>query len=217
MRVLCAIKQIMLLNSDTAPAAATVADAIISLYTDVAERRKLYSVAVSYLRPPLYSIADLDDLIQDAFMLAWRGRESYRGVNESGRRAEVGSWIGAIVCNLALARIRDSQSPKRDVRKTVEWSDVFARILPDPSPTPEQRVIERERETAPAQACVGRLAGLLSVLTPAEREVTVRVLNGGRVGASQKASHSRAMARLRRTVRVTVTVDLSNTPGHLTA
>ena len=199
----------MLLNSDTAPAAATVADAIISLYTDVAERRKLYSVAVSYLRPPLYSIADLDDLIQDAFMLAWRGRESYRGVNEAGRRAEVGSWIGAIVCNLALARIRDSQSPKRDVRKTVEWSDVFARILPDPSPTPEQRVIERERETA--------LAGLLSVLTPAEREVTVRVLNGGRVGASQKASHSRAMAKLRRTVRVTVTVDLSNTPGHLTA
>jgi RNA polymerase sigma-70 factor (ECF subfamily) len=92
---------------------------IVENYTDYA-----YNIAYRMLNNP----ADADDVVQDAFLSAYRARERFRG------DAQVTTWLYRIVVNAALQKIRKDKKPKAMTQSGVEEMDIK-----DWSPGPELR------------------------------------------------------------------------------
>ena len=97
---------------------------IVEQYTDYA-----YNIAYRMLNNP----ADADDVVQDAFLSAYRARDRFRG------DAQVTTWLYRIVVNAALQRIRKDKKPRAMAAGTVEDIDVV-----DWSPGPESQTLNGE-------------------------------------------------------------------------
>jgi RNA polymerase sigma-70 factor (ECF subfamily) len=97
---------------------------IVENYTDYA-----YNIAYRMLNNP----ADADDVVQDAFLSAYRARERFRG------DAQVTTWLYRIVVNAALQKIRKDKKPKAMTQSGVEEMDIK-----DWSPGPESQTLNSE-------------------------------------------------------------------------
>ncbi|MEX2599051.1 MAG: sigma-70 family RNA polymerase sigma factor [Dehalococcoidia bacterium] len=102
--------------------------AIVEEYTDFA-----YNIAYRMLNNP----ADADDVVQDAFLSAYRARDRFRG------DAAVTTWLYRIVVNAALQRMRKDRKPRAMTQGGVEELDIV-----DREPGPESQTLNTElRET----------------------------------------------------------------------
>ena len=97
---------------------------VVEQYTDHA-----YNLAYRILHDP----ADADDVVQDAFLSAYRARDRFRG------DAEVTTWLHRIVVNAALQRIRRERRPREMAQSGVEEIEV-----PDWTPGPEESTLNSE-------------------------------------------------------------------------
>ena len=97
---------------------------IVEQYTDYA-----YNIAYRMLNNP----ADADDVVQDAFLSAYRARDRFRG------DAQVTTWLYRIVVNAALQKIRKERKPQRMNQGSVEDIDIV-----DWSPGPESQTLNSE-------------------------------------------------------------------------
>jgi RNA polymerase sigma-70 factor (ECF subfamily) len=110
---------------------------IVEEYTGYA-----YNIAYRMLNNP----ADADDVVQDAFLSAYRARDRFRG------DAQVTTWLYRIVVNAALQRIRKDKKPRAMAAGTVEDIDVV-----DWSPGPESQTLNAELKDK-LEAAIGELS-----------------------------------------------------------
>jgi RNA polymerase sigma-70 factor (ECF subfamily) len=92
---------------------------IVEHYTDHA-----YNIAYRMLNNP----ADADDVVQDAFLSAYRARDRFRG------DAQVTTWLYRIVVNAALQKIRKERKPKLMAQGNVDELEIA-----DWTPVPSRR------------------------------------------------------------------------------
>ena len=97
---------------------------IVEQYTDYA-----YNIAYRMLN----NSADADDVVQDAFLSAYRARDRFRG------DAQVTTWLYRIVVNAALQKIRKERKPQRTGQASVEDVEIV-----DWSPGPESQTLNAE-------------------------------------------------------------------------
>src|SRR5512134_3936426 len=77
---------------------------------------------------------ELDDLVQEVFVIAFRGLERFRG------DAKLSTWLYRICVNVALGRLR---AKGRKGGETVPYGDLFA-DTDDGAASPEERAGARE-------------------------------------------------------------------------
>jgi len=101
-----------------------------------ANNRRLFRIARSVVGDD----GEAEDVLQEAYLRAFRGLESFRG------ESAFGTWLGRIVINEALGRVRRR-------RPTVEWTEAMeesanAEIIPFPGggapPDPERGAAQRQ-------------------------------------------------------------------------
>ncbi len=97
---------------------------IVEQYTDYA-----YNIAYRMVNNP----ADADDVVQDAFVSAYRARGRFRG------DAQVTTWLYRIVVNAALQKIRKEKRPREMTQGGVEELEVA-----DWTPGPESAALNTE-------------------------------------------------------------------------
>ena len=97
---------------------------IVEQYTNYA-----YNIAYRMMNNP----ADADDVVQDAFLSAYRARDRFRG------DAQVTTWLYRIVVNAALQKIRKERKPQRMAQASVEDVEIV-----DWSPGPESQTLNDE-------------------------------------------------------------------------
>lgn len=97
---------------------------IVNQYTDYA-----YNIAYRMVNNP----ADADDVVQDAFLSAYRARDRFRG------DAQVTTWLYRIVVNAALQKIRKEKRPREMTQGGVEELEVA-----DWTPGPESEALNTE-------------------------------------------------------------------------
>ena len=97
---------------------------IVEEYTDYA-----YNIAYRMLNNP----ADADDVVQDAFLSAYKARDRFRG------DAQVTTWLYRIVVNAALQKMRKDRKPRQMTQGGVEDMEVV-----DWSPGPESQTLNAE-------------------------------------------------------------------------
>jgi RNA polymerase sigma-70 factor (ECF subfamily) len=97
---------------------------IVQQYTDY-----VYNIAYRMLN----NSGDADDVVQDAFLSAYRARDRFRG------DAQVTTWLYRIVVNAALQKIRKERKPQRMAQASVDDIDVV-----DWSPGPESQTLNAE-------------------------------------------------------------------------
>jgi RNA polymerase sigma-70 factor, ECF subfamily len=93
---------------------------------------------------------ELDDLVQDVFVIAFRGLGSFRG------DARLSTWLYRICINVALGRIR-SRSRRPPPTAVADVEAVADIRTADPPETP-QRALERAQDRARVYRALGRLA-----------------------------------------------------------
>ena len=98
--------------------------AIVEQYTNYA-----YNIAYRMLNNP----SDAEDVVQDAFLSAYRARDRFRG------DAQVTTWLYRIVVNAALQKIRKERKPQRMAQTSVEDMEIV-----DWSPGPESQTLNTE-------------------------------------------------------------------------
>nr|WP_189213176.1 sigma-70 family RNA polymerase sigma factor [Actinokineospora fastidiosa] len=98
-------------------------DALVRAHTD-----RMYRVALRVCGDP----ADAEDVVQDAWIAAWRGLSGFRG------EAKVSTWLYRVVSNTAVAHLRRR-------RPTASLTGVE---VVDQGPTPEGQALLRERAAA---------------------------------------------------------------------
>ena len=108
---------------------------IVEQYTDYA-----YNIAYRMLNNP----ADADDVVQDAFLSAYRARDRFRG------DAQVTTWLYRIVVNAALQRIRKDKRPRQMAQASVEDVEIV-----DWSPGPESQTLNAELRDKLEEAIAG--------------------------------------------------------------
>ena len=108
---------------------------IVEQYTDYA-----YNIAYRMLNNP----ADADDVVQDAFLSAYRARDRFRG------DAQVTTWLYRIVVNAALQRIRKDKRPRQMAQASVEDVEIV-----DWSPGPESQTLNSELRDKLEEAIAG--------------------------------------------------------------
>ncbi|MFB9908360.1 RNA polymerase sigma factor [Allokutzneria oryzae] len=117
---------------------------------------KLYRVALRILGDP----ADAEDVVQDAWVSAWRSMGQFRG--ESAPT----TWLYRVVTNAALAQIR-RRRPTVPLEPEGQAESSFA----DSGPTPEQAALRREKVDAVLHA--------IALLEPSQRvPLVLRELEG---------------------------------------
>jgi RNA polymerase sigma-70 factor (ECF subfamily) len=95
------------------------------------------------------------DVVQEAFLAAWRGLPKFRG------EARFSTWLHGIVLNGARTRIRQAQArarheaPARDDPPDGETGGIPCRAA-SPLESPGERLERREREEK-VQECIGAL------------------------------------------------------------
>lgn len=97
---------------------------IVEQYTDYA-----YNIAYRMVNNP----ADAADVVQDAFLSAYRARDRFRG------DAQVTTWLYRIVVNAALQKIRKERKPQKVNEANVDDIEVV-----DWSPGPESQTLNTE-------------------------------------------------------------------------
>jgi RNA polymerase sigma-70 factor (ECF subfamily) len=115
--------------------------------------RRMYRIALSYLRQP----DDALDVVQEAFVRAFQSASRWDG------SAEAGPWLARITVNLAIDRWRRNR--RRAQTFTPLGESDHAAALADLSPSPDRRVQGREAGE--------RVAAALSRLPERQRAVVV--------------------------------------------
>ncbi|EWC61661.1 RNA polymerase sigma factor RpoE [Actinokineospora spheciospongiae] len=124
-------------------------DDLVRAHTD-----RMYRVALRLCGDP----AEAEDVVQDAWIAAWRGRASFRG------DAAVSTWLYRVVTNTAMAHLRRR-------RPTVALDEVPAGRLTDAQPSPEAWALLGERASAVHRA--------IATLEPSQRvPLVLRELEG---------------------------------------
>ncbi len=122
-----------------APAKATAA-IDISVFEDVVRthQRQIYRILLFQLRD-----ADAaETLTQECFLRAYAGRRSFRA------EASIGTWLIRIALNLARDHVR---SRRLAFWRRLRWArpreekEFRDNLTPDPDPSPERRLLARER------------------------------------------------------------------------
>ncbi len=108
------------------------------------ERNFVYSVA----RRIVHSAEAADDVAQDAMLLAYRHRDSFRG------DARYRTWLYRIAATTALDHLRRGKRSREHLAPTADEVD---REVPDPARSPETMVADRELALA-AQRVLDQLA-----------------------------------------------------------
>ncbi len=93
--------------------------------------RRLYRIALAYLRQP----DDALDVVQEAFVRAFQAAPRWDG-------AAAGPWLSRITVNLAIDRWRRNRRRADTFTPLVEGD--HAASLTDPGPTPDRQVHARE-------------------------------------------------------------------------
>lgn len=104
--------------------------------------KRVYAVALRSSGNP----EDAADIVQEVFLRAWRSIESFRG--DSG----FSTWLFRITMNLCVDHARHRHAQPQT--QPIVTDDETERPLPDPAPTPEEHLDNRElgRELAAALA-----------------------------------------------------------------
>lgn len=102
--------------------------------------KRVYAVALRSSGNP----EDAADIVQEVFLRAWRSIESFRG--DSG----FSTWLFRITMNLCVDHARHKRAQPQT--QPIVTDDETERPLPDPAPTPEEHLDNRElgRELAAA-------------------------------------------------------------------
>ncbi len=102
--------------------------------------KRVYAVALRSSGNP----EDAADIVQEVFLRAWRSIESFRG--DSG----FSTWLFRITMNLCVDHARHKHAQPQT--QPIVTDDETERPLPDPAPTPEEHLDNRElgRELAAA-------------------------------------------------------------------
>lgn len=103
--------------------------------------RRVYAIALRSSGSP----EDAADIVQEVFLRAWRSIESFRG--DSG----FSTWLFRITVNQCIDHARRQRSQPVTQPLTI-GEDEDERPLPDPAPTPEERLDTRELGRALADA-----------------------------------------------------------------
>ncbi len=98
---------------------------------------------------------ELDDLVQEVFVIAFRGLERFRG------ESKISTWLYRICINVALGRLR-SKSRRPPPLQLTEQAD----SAPEDSPDSPERLLERREDVA-------RVYRALDQLSPKKRVVLV--------------------------------------------
>jgi RNA polymerase sigma-70 factor, ECF subfamily len=150
----------------------------------LAYRSRIYTLA----RLALGNADDAQDVTQETFVRAYEALPRYRP------RGQFRTWLYTIAANLCKNRLKAR-------RPFVPWEAIAGTDGPiDPTPSPEQRALARERALAVRQAIEqmgerDRLIVILYYQEDASIEEIARI-TGCRAGAIKVALH-RARARLR--------------------
>lgn len=109
-------------------------------------------VVTANLYRVLGDASDLDDLVQDVFVIAFRGLDAFRG------DARLSTWLYRICVNVALGRIRTRT--RRPPPVAVPDVDVVADARAHASDRPEtpERALERAQATARVYRALDQLA-----------------------------------------------------------
>lgn len=128
-------------------------DAFRDAFREMVERHKRTVYALAFDLTGNHH--DAEDLSQEVFIKAYRGRSTFRG------EAQTSSWLYRIAVNTYLNKRR-----KKALRLRLLWSDVGDyRPEYDPAPRPDVR--------AEAEGIQRHLAGALQTLSPQERTAFV--------------------------------------------
>ncbi len=100
-------------------------------FSDMVEQYTNYAYNIAYRM--MNNPADADDVVQDAFLSAYRARDRFRG------DAQVTTWLYRIVVNAALQKIRKERKPQRMAQASVEDVEIV-----DWSPGPESQTLNNE-------------------------------------------------------------------------
>ena len=115
---------------------------------------RMYRVALRLCGDP----AEAEDVVQDAWIAAWRGRDGFRG------DAAVSTWLYRVVTNTAMSHLRRR-------RPTVPLDGALAGTLTDRGPSPEAWALLGERAGAVHRA--------IATLEPTQRvPLVLRELEG---------------------------------------
>lgn len=109
---------------------------------------RLYRIALRIVADP----GEAEDVVQDAWVTAWRGLSSFRG------EAAVSTWLYRVVTNVALTHLR-RRKPTNPIDPT-DPSGPAARLV-DARPDPEQTAMRSEQVTAVLRA--------IATLEPSQR------------------------------------------------
>lgn len=164
--------------------------------------RELVSTKLPVFRRMAYrqlgNVADAEDAVQDALLLAHRNLSKFRG------DSSLSTWLGTIVVNSARMQRRGGTSRLRAATIPVH-DDLFTEELSDSKPNAEELVHESTQW--------GRVAAAIGKLNPTLREPLLSWLNGdsikeisarmNRPEGTIKASLFRAKAQLRNRVGAT--------------
>lgn len=137
---------------------------------------------------------DARDLAQEAFLKAWRGLGQYQ------YEAAFSTWLYRLTGNVCIDFLRQ-QKRRPAVSLTLEQETTEELQLPDPEPTPEQKLLERESRQIVAEAMEQLETEFRQILTlrvvqnlPYEQIAQVMDLKVGTV----KSRLARARAKLRK-------------------
>lgn len=116
-------------------------DGRIQEFLDTAERRRPQLLRMA--RRLSNSNEDAEDILQEAFMKAYKALAKFRG------ESQMSSWLGAIVQNTAHEHLR---SRRNRVFVSIEYlsredNEVVEIDLPDPSKNPEESCQSKEMES----------------------------------------------------------------------
>jgi RNA polymerase sigma-70 factor, ECF subfamily len=167
------------------------ADALEEVTTLMSERRPYFHrIALRRLK----NGSDAENAVQDAFLLAWKNLDNFRG------QARMSTWMTVVVMNsarmTARKRARLSLMSLQGHQNSLDDSISLLEILPDQGLDPETEVHRHELRQ--------RLPGLADLLSPHLREVVRLSLKGLSLreiaeesGVSNPAVKSRAMRACR--------------------
>lgn len=130
----------MEVETDTAMLDCQVCDMRIREFLETAERRRPQLLRMA--RRLSNSNEDAEDILQEAFMKAYKALAKFRG------ESQMSSWLGAIVQNTAHEHLR---SRRNRVFVSIEYlsredNEVVEIDLPDPSKNPEESCQSKEME-----------------------------------------------------------------------
>jgi RNA polymerase sigma-70 factor, ECF subfamily len=148
----------------------------LSEFLDTAERRRPQLLRMA--RRLTNSTEDAEDIVQEAFMKAYKALAKFRG------ESQMSSWLGAIVQNTAHEHLR---SRRNRVFVSIEYlnkqdNEVVEIDLPDPGKNPEETWQSREmegilREEVSKLGMVCRRAIEICALDESPQQEAARALN----------------------------------------